>query len=38
MQARRLLRAALGGVAFAGCILGIFWYGSLVFVAAGIKP
>jgi hypothetical protein len=35
---RRLLRAALGGAAFAGFILGFFWFGTLAFVAAGIKP
>lgn len=38
MDARRLLRAALGGAAFAGFVLGFFWIGTLAFVAAGIKP
>ena len=35
---RRLLRAALGGVASAAFIIGFFWFGTLAFVAAGIRP
>jgi hypothetical protein len=35
---RRLLRAALGGAAFAGAMLTWFWLGTLAFVAAGIRP
>ena len=38
MPLRRLLRAALGGAAFAGAIFGWFWLGTLAFVAAGIRP